>query len=172
MKLSITQMALGVLIILAACYIVGWMIFGAQFLLNMPVPDESNVMKNTDVLPKHEVQFTAARYASGLLFGLGLAVLLTTSFQNRTGSGKKMALSQVIAGVLIAAVSVFISRWGFPVEFIIPMPESSNLTRHININPGYPMILATLLTLLSTLLGLAVLGTGIAQYIRARRLSA
>jgi len=41
MRLSITQAVLGVLIVLAACYIVGWMIFGVPSLLNMPVPDES-----------------------------------------------------------------------------------------------------------------------------------
>jgi hypothetical protein len=173
MKLSITQIVLGALIVTAACYIVGWMIFGAESLLNMPVPGgDDGVSRMTRVVPEHENLFTAARYASGLLFGLGLVVLLVGSFRNRTALGKKPALTQVVAGVLIAAVSVFITRWGYPATFIIPMPEGSNLVGHVNINPGPPMIFASFLTMLLTLLGLAVLGTGIAQYIKARRLFA
>ncbi len=170
MKLSITQIVLGILILLAACYIVGWMIFGAQTLLTMPVPDENDVMRNVNVIPEHEVLFTTARYASGLVFGLGLVVLLTGAFQNRVESEKKLAIMQIIAGVLITAVSIFITRWGYPLVFIVPMPEGSNLLRSVNINPGPTMVFAIFLTVLTFLLGLAVLGVGIAQFIKARKL--
>jgi hypothetical protein len=162
-------MVLGVLILLAACYIVGWMIFGAQSLLTMPVPDESDVMRNTNVFPEHETLFAATRYASGLLFGLGLVVLLTGAFQKRGESGKKLAITQIIAGVLITAVPIFITRWGYPLVFIVPMPAGSNLLKSVNISPGPPMVFAMFLTMLATLLGLAVLGVGIAKFIKARR---
>jgi hypothetical protein len=162
-------MVLGVLILLAACYIVGWMIFGAQSLLTMPVPDESDVMRNTNVFPEHETLFAAARYASGLLFGLGLVVLLTGAFQKRGESGKKLAVTQITAGVLITAVPIFITRWGYPLVFIVPMPAGSNLLKSVNINPGPLMVFAMLLTTLTFLLGLAVLGVGIAQFVKARR---
>jgi len=39
----------------------------------------------------------------------------------------------------------------------------------VNINPGPPMAYAMRLTNLSFLLGLAVLGVGIAQFVRARK---
>lgn len=145
------------------------MIFGAQSLLTMPVPDESDVMVNTDVIPEHETLFTAARYASGLVFGLGLVVLLTGAFQNRGESGKKLAITQIITGVLITAVPVFITRWGYPLVFVVPTPAGSNLLKSVNINPGPPMVFAMFLTMLATLLGLAVLGVGIAQFIKTRK---
>lgn len=169
MKLSITRVVLGALIVLAACYIVGWMIFGVPSLLNMPVPDESGVMRNTDVFPEHEVLFTIARYASGLLLGLSLVVLLTGAFQQNVKSKKKLAITQIIAGVLIVAVSVFITRWGYPTVFVVPMPEGSNLTGSVNINPGPLNVYAVFLAMLSTLLGLAVLGVGVAQFVKAKK---
>jgi hypothetical protein len=169
MKLSIAQIILGVLLVLAACYIVGWMIFGVPSLLNMPVPDDGGVMKNAEVLPEHETLLAAARYASGLLFGLGLVVLLTGAFQKRGESGKKLAITQAVAGVLIAAIAIFITRWGYPTVFIVPMPAGSSLIGAVNINPGPPMVFALFLTGLTVVLGLAVLGVGIAQFVNARR---
>ena len=170
MKLSTTQIVLGCFLLLAACYIVGWMIFGVSYLLNIPVPDESGMMRNTDVFPRYEVIFTIARYASGLLLGLGLVVLLTGAFRKRAESRKKVAITQITTGALITAVSVFVARWGYSIEFIVPvMPEGSHLLQSVNINPGLAMVLAAYLTVLTALLGLAVLGVGIAQYIRARK---
>lgn len=81
MKLTVIQMALGVLVVLSACYIVGWMIFGIPSLLTMPVPDESGIMSYTDIVPKNELLFTTARYASGLLLGLSLTALVVGTAQ-------------------------------------------------------------------------------------------
>ncbi len=67
------------------------------------------------------------------------------------------------------AVPIFITRWGYPLEFIVPMPAGSNLSGFVNTNPGPPMVFAMFLTMLTTLLGLAMLGTGIAQLVKARR---
>ncbi len=170
MKLSVTQIVLGILILLAACYIVGWMIFGVPSLLTSPKPDSDGVMKNLNLLPVNEIPFTAARYASGVLFGLALIVLLTGAFQVRAKNAKKLAVTQVIAGVMIISISILISIWGYPTEFIIPRPAGSNLSRSVTINPGPALIDALHLTTLSFLLGLAVLGVAIAQFIKARNI--
>ncbi len=173
MKLSITQMILGILITAAACYIVGWMIFGVPSLLHTPVLGGNGAMNYTDVIPDHEALFIVARYASGLLFGLGLVVLATGSIQV-TQAGKRttiLALFQMISGVLIAAGSYLILYRGYPTSFTVPVPEGSELLRHMFINPGPLIIRAQSLTALIFLLSLLVLGTGTAQYIKARRIS-
>ena len=169
MKLSITQTVLGALILLAAACIAGWMIFGAQSLLNMPVPDESGIMRDTEVFPKYEALFTAARYASGLLLGLGLVVILTGASRKTVENAKKLAIRQIVAGALITAASIFINIWGCPTVFIVPMPAGNNLSRFVSIYPGLPMTGAMYLTILTILLGMAVLGVGIAQLVKARK---
>jgi len=144
------------------------MIFGVASLLNMTVLDASGVMINVAVLPKHEVLFTVARYAFGLLLGLGLVVLLTGAFWKRAENRKKLAITQIIAGALIVAVSVFILRWGYTLEFIVPI-GGGHLLQSVSINPALDMAHAVWLTVLTGLLGVAVIGVGIAQLVKARK---
>lgn len=171
MKLAITQTVLGVLIVLAALYIVGWMIHGVPSLLRMPVPGESGIMSYTDGIPKHEALFNTARYASGLIPVFGLVVLVAGTVQAvQTGKRRtKLIVIQMISGALIATVSILIGGWGYPTQFTIPMPEGSEVLKQVFINPGPVLIRVHGLTFLSFLLGLAVLGVGIAQYWKARR---
>ena len=171
MKLTVIQMALGVLVVLSACYIVGWMIFGIPSLLTMPVPDESGIMSYTDIVPKNELLFTTARYASGLLLGLSLTALVvgTAQFVKAGERKQKLAVVQMVSGALIAATSILIMGWGYPTEFIIPVPEGIDISRGVAINLGPPMTYAVLLTYLTLVLGLVVLVLGIAQFMKARR---
>jgi hypothetical protein len=170
-KLAVTQTVLGLIITVFACIITGWMIFGAPSLLTMPVPDEGGANVMTTVVPQHEALFTAARYVSGLLLALGLAVLSLSFLQRPLAEGHRTGLAavQMIFGVLIAAAAVFVSRWGYPLVFIIPMPESSNITGRVNILPAPQMTGVIFLTGISTLLGAGVLGVGIAQLVKSRR---
>jgi hypothetical protein len=172
MKLSITQIVLGTLSVLAACYIVGWMIFGVPSLLNMPVPDESGVMSYTDAIPEHEALFTAARSVAGLVFVLGLVVLTIGIVQTiATGErNRKYTNTQIIGGILIAAASFFAATWGFPTSFTLPTPEGSDMLRHVYINPGPEILRVRGLTFLTFSLGLTVLGVGVAQLVKARKM--
>ena len=155
---------------LSACYIVGWMIFGIPSLLTMPVPDESGIMSYTDIVPKNELLFTTARYASGLLLGLSLTALVVGTAQFvKAGERKQKPGVQMVSGALIAATSILIMGWGYPTEFIIPVPEGIDISRGVAINPGPPMTYAALLTYLTLVLGLVVLVLGIAQFMKTRK---
>jgi hypothetical protein len=172
MKLSIAQVVLGVLIVLAACYIVGWMIFGVPRLLNMSIPDESGVISYIDAIPEHEVLFTAARSIAWLVFILGLVVLMVGVVQTIRSEerNKKLAKTQIIAGILIVVASFFVSTWGYPNSFILPTPEGSDMLKRVYINPGPEIIRVRGLTILNSILGLAVLGVGIAQLVKAGKM--
>ncbi len=159
MKLSITQIVLGALIVLAAIFIARWMIFGATSLLDLTVLDENGVMI-ADVFPEHEVLFTVARYSFPLLLGLGLVVLVRGASWKRTENRKKLSITQIIAGVLVVAISVFILRWGYALEFVVPIAGG----------PVLEMAYARNVNLLTAVLGLVVTGTGIAQFIKARKM--
>jgi hypothetical protein len=158
MKLSITQIVLGILIVLTACYIVWWMIFGVTELLNLKILNESGVMV-TDYTPENEVLFTIARYASGLLLGLGLVVLVNGVLWKKVENKTKLAITQIVAGALTVALSAFILIWGYSFDFIIAVEGG----------PVLDLGRARGLTFLTSLLGLAVLGVGIAQFINARK---
>jgi len=149
------------------------MLFGAPALLTMPMPDSSGVNVMTRVIPRHESLFIAARYTSGLLLVLGLAVLSLSFVQRPRAEGGKAGLAavQVTFGVLIAAAAVFISTWGYPIVFSAPVPEGSNLIKSVNILPAPPMTMVIFLTAVTVLLGAGVLGVGIAQLVGARRAS-
>ncbi len=146
------------------------MLFGAPDLLSMPVPDENGAMVTTQVYPKHENLFTAARYISGPLLMAGLAALCVSFFQRFT-TGRKfgLAAAQITFGVVIIASGIVISGWGYPTQFIIPTAEGSNVLKSVNVMPGPPMTVVISLTVLSILLGIGILGVGIAQTVEARR---
>ena len=171
MKLSITQSIFGILIILTACYIVGWMIFGANELLNMPVPDEKNVMVHVGVTPVNENLFNYARYGSGLLLLLGITLLAVSIFQTaRAGRYRNgPAITQLIIGVLVAGASVFITGWGYPLQFTLPGQEVNTVFQLINVNPGPTQVFATFLTMLSAVFGIAVIVMSIVQLVKSRQ---
>jgi hypothetical protein len=158
MKLSITQAVLGALIVLAAVFIARWMIFGVTSLLDMTVLDENGVMV-ANASPERQDLFTVARYSFPLLLGLGLVVSIRGASWERTENRKELAITQIIAGALIIAVSVFILRWGYALEFVIPIEGG----------PVLEMAYARNVTLLTALLGLAVTGVGIAQLVKTRK---
>jgi hypothetical protein len=121
MKLSITQIILGALIMLTALYVLWWMAFGVTSLLNDKVSVDSGIM--------------VANYK------------------------RKLTTTQIIAGVLIVAVSAFIFRWGYSFEYIFAIEGG----------PVLDLARARYLTLLTSLLGLAVVGVSIAQLVNTKK---
>jgi hypothetical protein len=169
-KLATAQAVLGLILTLAACIIAGWMMFGAPSQLNLPVPAEGNgPVVRDNVVPNHQALFTAARYLSGLLLGLGLAVLAFGIIQRQGGRRTGLAVVQTAFGFSIAGTAVFVTTWGYPTQFTIPGPEGGDVLGTLNVLPGPPETTVALLTFAATLLGIAVLGVGIAQFIGAGR---
>ena len=168
MKLVILQMFLGVLIVLAACYIVGWMIFEVPHLLKMLLPDDSGALEYVDVVASNGVLFTVVRFASALVLGLGMVVLVAGVAQlTRAGEKiRKLAVVQIVSGSLIAVISFLIVIWGYPTQFDVPMPEGSEIKRTIFINPGSERMRVELVAALASVLGLAVSGCDIARYLK------
>ena len=81
----------------------------------------------------------------------------------------KLAIGQMVLGVVIVVSSRFIMAWGHPTSFPVPVSDNSGLSAFVEIYPGPPYTYAVFLTYLTLVLGLAVLGCGTAQFLRARR---
>jgi hypothetical protein len=70
---------------------------------------------------------------------------------------KKLAITQVITGVLIVIISTFIALWGYTFDCIIPMEGGPVL--EIGVFQAY--------TIYTGVLGLAITSIGIAQLIKS-----
>lgn len=85
----------------------------------------------------------------------------------------KLAITQMVLGALIAEAAFISSRWGFPTEFTVlaPEPAAEGAETFITVmaNPGTMQVVAQVCAFLAFGLGLAVLGCGIAQFLKARR---
>jgi hypothetical protein len=158
MKLSITQVILGVLVIVTASIIVWWMASGVQELLDEKVLNESGEMLQ-DYTPENETLFTVARYASGILLVLGLSVVVTGALWKKVENKKKPAVTQIVISTLIVVLSIFILFWGYSFNCIVPVEGGAILT----------MSTAKALTLITSILGIVILLTGVIQLGQSRK---
>jgi hypothetical protein len=168
MKLSTVQIALGVLIVFAAGYIVWWLLFNASFQIEAPMPGGNGGMSLT---PEHEVLANSARYGSVLLLCLGATAAVTGFFL--TGKVperfKKLAVVQLAAGALTTSLAFFIGLWGFPTEFVSLTAVNNNLPLRI-FSPLEPSgTYAVYMTFVVALLGVVVLVIAITQLITLKR---
>ncbi len=177
MKLSIMQIVLGVIIILAACYITGWMIHQAPDQLRHPWHDNDGTTDWVDVVPEHEFLFNTARYGSYLLPFLGIFIVIINTIQATKGGTNigGFALAGIIAGVMTAGIGFIIIGWGYPTTFnaVTPegvvVPEGTEILKKIFTNPGRSHIAVQSATGLLLLIGLAVSGIGIAQLVKSKK---
>ncbi len=171
MKLSITQIILGVLIVFAACFIVGWMTYEAPELLRQPDIDEAGKITYIDVIPEHDVLFDISRYGSYLLPALGILLIISGAIQAaRPGARtRKVAVITLSAGLITAAVGYIITVYGFPTSFNAFDPENSNRIRHFLGLMTKERGLTQAAAVLTSLFGLAATGCGIAQLIKAQK---
>jgi hypothetical protein len=169
MKLSITQIVLGILIIFGACYVIGWMIHEAPLQFKQPVPNDAGGVTYVDVVPENEALFNIARYGSYFLPVLGILVLIIATVQSaRAGARtRSLMITNIIAGVLVAALALIITNGGYPTTFHAIMPAGSDTSLTILTNPGRSLLGVQSATYALFLLGLAVCGIGIAQYVKS-----
>jgi hypothetical protein len=77
----------------------------------------------------------------------------------------KLAITQIVLGVLVAAFSIIVISTGFPTQFTLPADESGIMVTVF----VYPSLsFAQVGAFLAMFLGLAVVGCGIAQLVKAR----
>lgn len=172
MKLSITQVALGVLIVFAACWVTGWMIYRAPQQLSQPAFDaEGRIVDYIDVLPQDNTQFNIARYGSYLLPVFGVFLIISGAIPAARGGTDKrpLAVLNIVAGVLIAGLALVIARWGYPTTFHTGPPELTGSTMIINTNPGRSLLGIHWATIAILVFGLAVVGVVIAHLIKSRK---
>ena len=169
MKLSVVQAIWGVLIILNACYITGWMIHEVQSVYQQPISEPSGGITYIDVTPQNDGLFRTARCSSYALPVLGILVLTIGAIQSVKAETRtrKLFITNIVAGALIAALAMIIIMWGYPTQFHGALGGGSNVI--IFTNPGRSLIGVQSASGIMVAFGLAVLGCGIAQLGKSRK---
>jgi hypothetical protein len=169
MKLSVPQIIFSVLIILAACYVTGWMIHEAPSLYRQPIPDPAGEVTYVDVTPEDEMLFDISRYSSYALPPLGILALIISTVQAAKAEARSrlLVIINIVAGVLIAASAFFIITWGFPTQFHAALGGGNEIT--IFTNPGRSLFGVEGASGALIPLGVAVFGCGIFQLISSRK---
>ena len=158
MKLSITQMVLGILIVILACIVAHWMIFGINELFDDQYYNENHVLVQ-NYTPQNEALFAISRCASVLLVLLGLGVVITGALWRKVENKKKLAMAQIVAGSLIVILAAFIALWGINFNHLIAIK-------------GGPVLAIPVMknwTVFNAIFGLAVLVLGIMQWVKSRK---
>ncbi|MFA5309566.1 MAG: hypothetical protein WC370_08815 [Dehalococcoidales bacterium] len=171
MKLSVPQIVLGVLIVFACCYVTGWMIFRA--------PDQSipttfftnETGRYFSLGPEHETLFNVSRYGSYLLPFLGVSLLIigTVRVVKSGVFTRRFAAVDIIIGVVLAGLAVFIVCWGYPTTFLSKAVPGSDDQFITIIDPGRGMIGPQLATGAIILFSVIVLGAGITRLVKSRK---
>jgi hypothetical protein len=171
MKLSITQIILGVLIVFAACFIVGWMTYQAPNFLRQPKPDDTGMKTYIDVVPEHKALFDFSRYGSYFIPAMGIFLIIAGTIkairaETRT---RKLSIAIIIAGALVSGLAFLITVYGYPTSFNTLAPDANNLMLYISINPARTFIYTQSITAVLLLVGLAVIVIGIIELIKTRK---
>jgi hypothetical protein len=170
MKLSIAQILLGALIVLAACYVAGWMIHKAPSVLPPLDSGSESIPKYVKAIPEHNELYNIARYGSYLLPVIGIYLLVSGAVENLKpeARNRNWVITDIVAGLLVAILAFIIIGWGYPTTFHAITPEGHEFQIYY-LNPGRTMIAVDTVSGIMLLLGLSVLGVSIAQLVKSRK---
>jgi hypothetical protein len=172
MKLAITQVVLGIIIILAAFWVTGWMIHEAPGLFTQPLINDSGKTSWVDVVPENGVQFSIARYSSYALPFFGIFLVIAASVYAARGKPVKssLAFTHVIIGLLTAAIAYFIISYGYPTSFRAVQPNEHGLLMLFeSMYGGWTAVIRELSSAILFISGLAAVGVGIAQLVKSKK---
>ena len=171
-KLAATQIILGILIIVSAYLFLVHVTPGYD--LKQIIDAEGNIIGKIHGLTKLNVFLHICLL---IYFVLGLAVTSVGTAQffqtMRRSISKGLTITQIILGVLIITSLVVFTVWAErdwqPIRIIVDSKEIFPEAVMIRYDPKWIILLKVWKTV-SFILGLAVLGCGIAQFVKARRI--
>jgi hypothetical protein len=167
MKLTVTQVVLGAFAA-AACYYVQMQVQTA-----VPWLEEDSQGNIQVIMVNAGAAIMAAHWLAVLTAGLGLAIFIIgiILLLRRQSAAPERSKTLIETGLILAAVmalaSFLVNAWGFPTSFSRVMPDGRIATQFWLMSRGVGI--AHLLAGLAFLSGLAILGCGLAGYLKMRR---
>ena len=164
-KLALCQVILGILVIAAAGFILGWMTMDLPALEAGPDPANPDASYWQHDSPAY---LTASKYLAGLLVLLGAVIVATGSFQSRPDGDNlsRLAVFQLLAGTLTLFISFVVLAAILPSRFVLTSPGGQQFLGTTTTMWQEPRTIAAFC---AVVIGLAVVSIGFSQHIRAGR---
>ena len=167
MKLAITQVVSGIVIIMAALWVTGWMIYQAPHELGQRNLDGGYYY---NVVPTHETLFTISRYCSFALPVLGILQVIGGTIKSAGKTTRRFwPLLNIAIGVVAVALVFVIATWGYPTSFHEVGNTGGDHLVVLFSNPSHQQIQTQRITAALIIPGLAALGVGIAQLVKSKK---
>ncbi len=170
MKLSVTVMVLGTLIVLTGCYVTFCMLRESSTEYELVMPVFPVDVTNISIIQNNETLFDIAAYGSLALPILGILVLVIGTIQSNKLNARtwQLIMVNIIAGLLVTALAFIIFRYGRQTFTFTAIIKGTDTLISMNdlLKSSLSMLLTTGATLL---LGLAVVGVGVAQLVKSRK---
>ena len=176
MKISITQIVLGLGILIAMALSIAWDPTGFYIRESLGEPGSWKTIFNPDT---REVVATILAFLvlliGSAIIGVAIALLIAKVRSKYVEPSsemnirvKRLVITQMVLGLLVTVSAFLVTIWGFPTSHTYP--PSDGLIRVEFFTPGPQFVLAQGLSLLTFLMGIVALGCSIAQF-RSARLS-
>ncbi|MCJ7604675.1 MAG: hypothetical protein MUO19_01395 [Dehalococcoidales bacterium] len=171
-KLSTYQIIMGILFVIAAGYIVGWVLMELPDIENGPAfanatgEWDPNMTKWVHEKPQF---LTVSKYLSGVLLVFGLITLATGIFQSREkpGNPARLAAFQILTGSLGVITAFIVLLAIHPAQFILTSPEG---VKFLGMTATMWNKTHAIMAFAAIIIGLGVAGIGIAQHVIAGRI--
>jgi glucan phosphoethanolaminetransferase (alkaline phosphatase superfamily) len=174
MKISITQIILGICILIAMALSVALDSYGFYIREFWEEPGYRGAVFNPNM---KEVIATALSYFVLLMatsvIGISIALLITKVRQGHLESdnavnvrARRLIITQIILGVLITVSAFLVMIWGFPTSYSYHL--SNEVMKSMFFMPGRQFMWAQGLSFLTSILGLILLGCSMRQVISMR----
>lgn len=167
MKLTVTQIILGLFVAAACVYILRFVRTTIPWLEDAAGGGIIVVMVNAGAA------MVAAHWMAILTAALGLGVCATGLIYLRKTCGsppdglRTLVVAGIILGAAVVLTSILINAWGFPTSMTRVLPDGGMVTMFWM--PSHSVVVAQRLAGLVSLSGLIILGCGIAGYLKIRR---
>jgi hypothetical protein len=176
MKISIIQIVLGLMIIVAMALSIAWDPTGFYIRGYLRGSDSWKIFFNPNV---REVFATILSFLVLLLglaiMGVSIAILvlkirseyIRTRIEMNTRL-QQLSIIQIVSGLLVTVSAYLIMIWGFPTSYNYSFPDNYGL--HVFFMPGHQFIWAQYMSVLTFLISIPTICFGITQ-LRSARLS-
>jgi hypothetical protein len=173
MKLSIAQTVFGILIVFGAVYVTGWMIHEASTEYEQVIPNFPVDVTNVNIIQNNETLFDIARYGSLALPVLGVLILVIGTIQSNKlyAHTWQLITLNITAGALITALAFIIFGYGKQTFSVTAIIKSTDTLISMNtLSEGFSLSMVLTIGVM-LLLGLAVVGVGIAQLVKTKKVA-
>jgi hypothetical protein len=158
-----TLIILSLILVITTGYITWWMLFNNSINTEVPINLHGKIVGYASLSPMHQSLYDSAKYASIFLFCLSITMAIIVFLKSN--------IAQIILGVFVTAIAIFISIYGFPTEYISNTPINGVNIHVIIIPDTFSNLFTFIIVLAVIIISLFMSVTSVINLIKSRKMS-